>query len=52
MSDTQPSYAITTSLKEDVFLRQKAIRAKINPLTNKKYTLADIVKAGVEALEQ
>lgn len=47
-----PNYALTTSLKEDVYLRQKSLRETINPKTNKKYTLPDIILSGIESLEK
>ena len=47
----QAQYPITTSLKEEIYLRQKALREKINPLTNKRYTLGEIILAGLERLE-
>jgi hypothetical protein len=48
---TEAYYQITTSLKEGTYLRQKALREKINPLTNKKYTIGDIILAGLESID-
>ncbi len=47
-----PSYPITTSLKEDVYEKQKSLRERINPKTNKKFTLPEIVEAGVDRLNE
>lgn len=52
MNETKAYYQITTSLKEDLYLRQKALRVKVNPLTSKKYTLVDIIAKGLEVLDQ
>lgn len=45
-----PSYTVTTSLKEAPYDAQKELRTKINPKTNKKFTLAQIIEAGTEVL--
>jgi len=52
MNETKAYYQITTSLKQDLYEKQKALREKLNPLTNKNYTLGDVIQAGVERLSE